>query len=117
MNRALLIILGVMICGKAVGGSECREENLSFESVLKTQSVTGPFDIVELEKEQMIVIRETGERKAFGYSNEEWEEIKSNLIEGDKIYFISLQDGHFYQDGHIVVREGCVIYFLLGIIT
>jgi hypothetical protein len=83
----------------------------------KGNSLRGPLDVEELEKEHMIVIRETGQALPFGYSNKAWLEMKAAIQPGDQIYFLSHRDGMFYVDYHILVRDGCIIRRLRGRIT
>ncbi len=92
-------------------------EVLSEVAAEKGNSLRGPLGVEELEKEHMIVIRETGQALPFGYSNKAWLEMKAAMQSGDRIYFLSHRDGRFYVDYHILVRDGCIIRRLLGRIT
>jgi hypothetical protein len=86
-------------------------------AVQKGNSLKGPLGVDELEKEKMIVIRETGQALPFGYSSKAWLEMKAAMQPGDQIYFLSHRDGRFYVDYHILVRDGCIIRRLRGKIT
>jgi hypothetical protein len=83
----------------------------------KGNSLSGPLDVDALEKEHMIVIRETGQALPFGYSNKDWVDMKTAMRPGDQIYFFSHSEGRFYVDYHILVRDGCIIRRLRGRIT
>ena len=116
MKTFLISILVVCICGCASGGCD---EGTSIQEIIESEkdSLSGPFTVSELENAHMITIRETGEEKPFGYINAQWEELKAQMQEGDEIYFTAHSDGHYSHSGHILVREGCVVYFLLGSIV
>lgn len=80
-------------------------------------SVEGPVTVLELEKENMIQIRETGRIVPFGYAHEDWEEFKAAMQDGDQIFNIAVRDGLFYMNGQVLVRNGCVVRFLRGTIS
>jgi hypothetical protein len=92
-------------------------ETISEITAQKGNSLRGPFSVEELEKEHMIVIRETGQALPFGYSNKAWLEMKAKMQSGDQIYFLSHRDGRFYVDYHVLVRDGCIIGHLQGWIS
>lgn len=96
-------------CGDRASLEDVRESN--------KETVSGPFSVAELERDRMIEIRHTGEVLPFGYSNQEWEKLKSLMEAGDEIFYVEHQDGMYRHSGHLLVREGCVVYFLLGFIT
>ncbi len=83
----------------------------------KGNSLSGPLGVEELEMENMIVIRETGQALPFGYSNKAWLELKAAMQPGDQIYFLSHRDGIFYVDYHILVHDGCIVRRIRGKIT
>ena len=86
-------------------------------STQKGYSVRGPLSVKALEKENMIVIRETGQALPFGYENKAWLELKAAMQPGDQIYFLSHRDGRFYVDYQVLVRDGCIIRWLRRKIT
>ena len=86
-------------------------------AVEKGNSLRGPLSVEELEKEYSIVIRETGQALPFGYQNKAWLAMKAAMQPGDQIYFLSHGDGRFYVEYHILVRDGCIIRRLMGMIT
>lgn len=57
------------------------------------------------ESKNRIVIRESGIEVPFGYCNQEWETLKSNLQTGDEIWLYGGAGGtaiYLIRDGHIV---------------
>jgi hypothetical protein len=114
------IILFVMIFAVPIAHASDRcepHETISEVAAEKGNALRGPLDVDELEKEHMIVIRETGQALPFGYSNKAWLEMKAEMQPGDQIYFLSHRDGRFYVEYHILVRDGCIIRRLMGRIT
>jgi hypothetical protein len=97
----------------------CPKDNPSFEGAQRQKDTTvqGPFSVAALERENTIANPETGQKVPFGLQNEQWKELKAAMKPGDKIYFISRSQGRFYIDGHVLVSEGCVTYFLKGSIS
>jgi hypothetical protein len=93
------------------------DEAIAELSAQKGYSLRGPLSVQELEKENMVVIRETGEALPFGYQNDAWLELKAAMRPGDQIYFLSHRDGRFYVDYHVLVRDGCIIRSMRGNIT
>lgn len=114
--KYLLSILMIFSCSKS-WSLECVEEGKVFKTYLESEkhTVEGPFTIEQLENINMIEVRETKEVIPFGYSNKLWLEFKSKIRKGDSIYFVKLIDGKAYYGGHILVREGCIIEFLMGV--
>ena len=102
----------------AHAGEPCPpHEAFSEVAAEKGTTLEGPLDVEALEKDQMIVIRETGQALPFGYSNKAWLDMKAAMQPGDRVYFLSHRDGRFYVDYHILVRDGCIIRRLMGRIT
>ncbi len=102
----------------AHAGEPCDPHDVVAEvAVQKGNFLRGPLNIEELEKEHSVVIRETGEALPFGYQNKAWLAMKAAMQPGDQIYFLSHSDGRFYVDYHILVRDGCIIRRLQGMIT
>jgi hypothetical protein len=116
------IIFTVLISSLSLGGcvikSHCGEEP-TLSKILEDSrnSIEGPYSVVELEVSKMIEIRETGEIKPFGYSNKKWEELKSKMKNGDKIYFLTHSDDGYRHTGYLLVRNGCSLYFILSSVT
>lgn len=102
----------------AHASDQCKPQDAIAElSAQKGYSVRGPLSVRELEKENMVVIRETGQVLPFGYENDAWLELKAAMRPGDQIYFLSYRDGRFYVDYQVLVRNGCIIRWLRGKIT
>jgi hypothetical protein len=118
MRSFIFLMMTFVVPAVAHAAGQC-EPHEAFAEVAaeKGNSLRGPLDVEELEKEQMIVIRETGYALPFGYSNKAWLEIKAAMQPGDQIYFLSHRDGRFYVDYHVLVRDGCIIRWLMGRIT
>ena len=112
----LAILLAFPVIANAADG--CDPDDLIANIVAqKGNSLRGPVSVEELEKENMIVIRETGQALPFGYSNKGWLEMKAAMRPGDQIYFLAHRDGRFYVEYHVLVRDGCIIDRLQGRIT
>jgi len=114
------VILIVFLYPTGVGAEQqCLDEFPAFHQLRNSENDTieGPFPVDEIERTHMFENRATGEIKPFGYSNDEWEQLKAQMREGDEIYFTTHSESGFYQEGHILVRDDCVIFFLLGEIT
>jgi hypothetical protein len=104
--------------GLAHASEPCDPHDVISEvAVQKGNFLRGPLGIEELEKEHSIVIRETGQALPFGYQNKAWLALKAAMQPGDQIYFLSHRDGRFYVEYHILVRDGCIIHRLQGMIT
>jgi hypothetical protein len=111
-----MIIFALPVLAHA--GDQCDpHETFSEVAAEKGNSLSGPFSVEELEKENMIVVRETGQALPFGYSNKAWLGMKAAMQPGDQIYFLSHSDGSFYVDYHILVHDGCIVRRLMGKIT
>ena len=117
--RSLIFMMILLAWPVSVQAGDQCDPNEIFSEVAaqKGNSLGGPFSVEELEKAHMIVIRETGDALPFGYSNKEWLEMKAAMQPGDQIYFLSHRDGRFYVEYHILVRDGCIVRRMLGMIT
>ena len=119
--RSLLIccLFLISFLGADVATATCipNEPALSELVKNKTITITGPFTIEELERENMIEVKGIKEKLPFGYGNDKWQKFKADISNNDKVYFMVKREGHFYQDGHILVRGGCVVRFLPGAIS
>jgi len=80
-------------------------------------TLSGPFSVEELEKANMSVNRKSGQTVPFGYSNMKWLDMKAAMQVGDQIYFVVHRDGIFRVEYYALVRNGCIIRTLLGLIT
>jgi hypothetical protein len=111
---AILFVLPVT----AYAGDRCEPDDVIANiAAQKGNSLSGPFTVEELERENRIVIRETGQALPFGYMNKAWLEMKAAMRPGDQIYFLAHRDGRFYVEYHVLVRDGCIIDRLQGRIT
>jgi hypothetical protein len=117
--RAFVLLMMIFALPAMVhAGEQCEPHESVAEIVADPgNSLRGPLSIEELEKENSIVIRETGQALPFGYGNKAWLEMKAAMQPGDQIYFLSYRDGTFYVDYHVLVRDGCIIRRLMGRIT
>ena len=113
----LLILLAVGFSADA--HSKCAEDQPSLEQFRAgdRHTVSAPLTVAELEASHQIKIRETGQVLPFGYANKDWLQFKAAVIPGDSIHFITQATGSFYSDGYALVRNGCVVKFLLGAIS
>jgi hypothetical protein len=102
-----------------VASAACAPNEPAFSELVtnKTITITGPYTVDELERENMIEVRSEKEKLPFGYGYEQWLKFKAAISHDEKIYFMIKREGHFYQDGHILVRDGCVVRFLPGEIS
>jgi hypothetical protein len=102
----------------AYAGEPCGpDEAISQVAAAKGNRLSSPLSVEEVEKANMVVIRETGQAVPFGYVNDAWLKMKAAMQAGDQIYFLSHSDGRFYVEYHILVRDGCIIRRLRGRIT
>jgi hypothetical protein len=117
--RSHIFLMAIFALPVLAHASDRCEPHESIAEVVaeKGNSLRGPLNVEELEKEKSIVIRETGQALPFGYSNKGWLEMKAMMQPGDQIYFLSHRDGRFYVDFHVLVRDGCIIRRLMGTIT
>jgi len=97
----------------------CNEKNPPIADFIKSDrfKITGPFDVQTLEERNMIENRTTGNVVPFGYANELWVKFKSQIKDGDQIYFFINSEPGFYQNGHFLVRNGCIIDMFNGSIS
>ena len=97
----------------------CESPDYEWAKMLNSEkhTVKGPYTIEELEKGHMIEIRETKEVLPFGYINKQWQELKAMHEEGDQFYFVHYQDGRFFVEHHVLVRNECIIGALMGSIS
>ncbi len=109
LSLALISSITLADCGNSTSVQEIIES--------KMDTLVGSFSVSELQRDRMITIRETGEVLPFGYISEEWEELKSLMQDGDEIYFVEHRDGYYMHNGHLLVRAGCVVFFLRGAIS
>lgn len=117
MRLGLAYIFFTLSClFQGSASADCAPGRAKFDEIVadKRTTVTGPFSVDDLEKAHMIRIRETGKILPFGYNNAEWLEFKSAIRRGDKIYFEVYEEGRFYSDSHILVRDGCIVRSLWG---
>ena len=115
-KAAISTLVALLISGNLL--ADCGgEASISEIHKSEKETLSGPFSVAELERDRMIEIRETGETLPFGYSNSEWEQLKSLMQPGDQIFHVLHQDGRYSHSGHLLIREGCVVFFLLGSIT
>jgi len=119
MNKYRSLFLTILFLLPLAANAECNKDNPSFEKVRNNPKYTikGPFKVNELESSKLIEIRETKEMKPFGYQNAYWEKMKALHQKGDEIYFTRFRDGRFFQEGHVLVRDKCIIFFLAGAIS
>ena len=116
--RILILFVGSALNVQSLSAA-CSKEQPAFAELIasKYNSVSSPLNVAEIEKENMIEIRETKEVLAFGYANKQWLQFKAAIEPGDKVYFMAHTKNKFYLDGHILVRKGCVVQFLKGAIS
>jgi hypothetical protein len=118
MRSYVLIMMMLALPVLAHASDQCDpQEAIAEIASQKGYALSGPLSVQELEKENMVVIRETGQALPFGYQNHAWLELKAAMQPGDQIYFLSHRDGRFYVDYHVLVRDGCIIGSLRGKIT
>ena len=113
------IIFFISLSSFALHSQPCAPDQESSErlQVKAGSHLDGPLKISELERSNMIQVRETREVLPFGYANKEWVEFKSTIKHGDDIYFHSYRNGQFYMDRYILIRDGCVVSYLNGKIS
>ena len=111
-------LLAICMFFASAANADCGA-NEPFERLLKSKqhTVTGPFTVEELERNNQIEIRKTGETLPFGYANEGWKNLKQAKRPGDEIFYVVFRDGRFGMAQHILVQEGCVTFWLLDWIT
>jgi hypothetical protein len=118
--RLASVVLSVAAAATSTAASAvCTSEQPAFSELLNRPGYTvrGPLSVEQVEKEEMFRIPETGQSVPFGYAHEHWVALKAAVRPGDAIYFVSRTQDRFYKDGHVLVRGGCVIRFILGSIS
>jgi hypothetical protein len=79
----------------------------------------GPYTIEEIEKGNLVTIRESGVELPFGAVNSQWEELKALKRPNDEIYWVLYtersegNEGTNFYESYALVRDGCVIYTLV----
>jgi hypothetical protein len=111
---AFLLTLATLVSAASHAACSSDQPALAEIAASKNHTLSAPLSIAELESANMFKIRETGEVLPFGYGHKQWLEFKVAVAPDDKIYFMTRQSGTFYMDGHILVRNGCVMRFLKG---
>lgn len=77
--------------------------------------VEGPFSIEQIEKDNMIKVDKDGKSVilVFGYINNDWEALKAQYQDGDKIYKFSSAEETWEnlmgRAGYVLVRNNQVI--------
>jgi len=119
--RSLLVLLAWLAFALPVShGTEHCEPGQSSFTVAKGRegfTVQGPLQVAKLERDNMRLDKQSGRVVPFGYGNAEWEEFKATITFGDEIFRFTRQEKRFYMDGHILVRNGCIIRLLVGRIS
>ena len=105
-----------LLASEANGACMADQPSLADISSDKRNTVEGPQSVAKLEKANLSQNRDTGKFVPFGYGNKEWNELKATMHPGDRIFFVTHRDGHFFADFHILVRGG-VICSLMGAIS
>jgi hypothetical protein len=76
---------------------------------------SGPLSIRKVEKENLVSIEKEGKKETlpFGFLNDKWNEIKSKIIKGDKIFKFTTNPESWEnlagREGFIVLRGNMVI--------
>jgi hypothetical protein len=79
----------------------------------------GPYTIEEVERSNLVTIRESGVELPFGAVNSQWEELKALKRPNDEIYWVfytersEANEGTNFYESYALVRDGCVIYTLM----
>ena len=114
--RALLMLGFACLCFASPSQAACPSNTPmpTYDQLVadKRSKLQGPLSVEELEKANMIEVRETKQKVPFGYMNEEWSQLKAAIKPGDKIHLWSFREGSYFHDGYILVREGCIVKFL-----
>lgn len=108
MKNILLVII-LLLTAESVLACEGTDNEWARTLNSDKHTVKGPFSIEELEQKHMVEIRETKEKLPFGYVNEKWKKLKSLFKSGDKFYFVHYEDGSFFVEQYVLVREKCII--------
>lgn len=116
MTKFILALVFV-VCTSPVFACESPDAEWSMILQSKKHTVKGPYTIAELESNNLIEIRETKEVLPFGYINKYWVQLKARYLPGDRFYFVHFQDGRFFVERHVLVRNDCVIGALMGAIS
>ena len=119
LNRPLIGVLATVWLMSAQAMSACTDDTPSLEEFRKLHGteVRGPISVATLERENTSVIQATGQKLPFGFANAQWNALKAMMKPEDEIYFISRSQNKFYLDGHALVSNGCIVYFLRGAIS
>lgn len=115
MQRLALLLVTTFFANICVSQPyECEPINKIEELRTSSQfTFKGPLTVEELEKEHMVEIRGTGKFLPFGYVNKLWVALKEKMQPGDEIHFRRFQDGRFFQEDYILVRNGCILFSVL----
>lgn len=120
MRRLLWACLMIVSCGALAGpGAPHDTPTTHCGKFSKTDEVSKPMTIAEIERQQMALLPQNLElrsdypRVPFGFINAEWKAFKSMIRPGDKIVAYS-SDALSWQalageTGYALIRAGCVI--------
>jgi hypothetical protein len=121
LNKILCIALLLLVisCNASSQTKDSMENKICIEKIKELYgsgvSYQGPISIKAIEKEYMLTIEKDGKKVTlpFGFINDQWTEIKSKIIKGDKIFkFITDQESWANlagREGIIVLRGNVVI--------
>ena len=86
----IIYLLLLFLVGCAAKNKLNQDENLD-KLFSKGTQIEGPFSIEQIEKDNMIKVEKDGKSVvlAFGYINNDWEALKAQYQDGDKIYKFS----------------------------
>ena len=110
----IICLLLLFLVGCAAKNKLNQDEKLDKLFSEGTQ-VEGPFSIEQIEKDNMIKVEKDGKSVvlAFGYINNDWEALKAQYQDGDKIYKFSSAEETWEnlmgRAGYVLVRNNQII--------
>lgn len=106
MKNILLIIFLLVIFSPAFACNGIEEDWLKTLHI-SDYSVTGPFNIEEMESTNLVRIDK--QWLPFGNQNNEWIEMKSRYKKGDTFYSVKFENSRWMTVQHFLIRDNCIV--------